>query len=392
MRVLLVTATFHPAIGGAETYAYEVARALIEAGHSMSIITDGARAVPVSGDPSGVTVHRLTEYQRSLYDESKIPWEQMAFGLMPECERIVTDVMPDIVVTNSLDTAMLGRVIGSQRRIPWAAAFHEQTPETEPLGVGRLELVYGRLRPDLVLAGSEFYADRARRWGDPSSVKLIYHGVDTDAFAPGVDGSIVRQRYGIQPDHMLIVCAGRLKARKGMRELINAISAVVQAYDSTRLLIVGSVNSASRAYADELHSMVARMNLSERVLFDEHVPFEAMPQVYAAADIVAQPSLAEGLGLSVLEAMAAGKPVVTTDIPGVREITTAPGVAVVVPPGDVPSLVEAILLLIQRPEARRSVGVSARTHVVEWFSRSRMAHETEAALLELVRTQGRGCS
>jgi glycosyltransferase involved in cell wall biosynthesis len=104
----------------------------------------------------------------------------------------------------------------------------------------------------------------------------------------------------------------------------------------------------------------------------------------AAADIVAQPSIAEGLGLAVIEAMASGKAVLTTDIPGIREITIEEDVAVIVPAGDDRALAEALISLIDSEDLRNRLGQRARLHVEHKFSRSRMIEQTEAALLDLL--------
>jgi glycosyltransferase involved in cell wall biosynthesis len=389
LRLLVLTATFHPTIGGAETYAFEVSRSLAQAGHEVFVVTDLPRGLtagsPIVGDPPNVTVIRLSEHQQIANDPSRIPWEHCAFGLLPELERSCKGLAPNMVLSNSLDTALLAKVVELEKHIPWVATFHEQAPEIDALGTGRLRLVYEVLLPHLVLAGSEHYAARASRWGCSDRVALIYHGVDIEKFHPLACGDKVRQRYGIGPEEHLIVCAGRLKQRKGMHDLVRAFGCIAPLIPTARLLIVGTVNSASRDYAIQLRADAHQLGVSSRVLLDETVTFAEMPSVLAAADIVAQPSLEEGLGLSVIEAMASAKAVITTDIPGIREITTEPDVALIVPPGDHQALAEAIRVLIANAPLRREMGIRARKHVEERFARSRMASQTESALLALLR-------
>jgi glycosyltransferase involved in cell wall biosynthesis len=389
LRLLVVTSSFHPTTGGAETYAFEIAQSFAARGHAISVVTDVPRMLAadqgVFGDPPDVIVHRLSGYRQRLDDESKVPWEELYFGLLPELQEIVRQFRPNMLLSNSLDTAVIAKIIQLELQVPWVAAFHEQTPETEPLGTGRIRLVYEVLRPDLVLAGSEFYAERARRWGCGDRLVRIYHGVNTDEFHPAVDGRATRIRYGISNEELLIVCAGRLKERKGMRELICAFRQIAPKLPMTRLLIVGSVNSASRKYADQLRDDAKRFGLESVILFDETVTFDAMPSVLAAADIVVQPSLAEGLCLSVIEAMAVGKPVITTDIPGVREITNGTNAAIVVPPGDVSALAAALAVLLSEKGLRLQLGVRGRGHVELYFSHTAMIQHTENALAGLLR-------
>ncbi|WP_035849857.1 glycosyltransferase family 4 protein [Kitasatospora azatica] len=388
MRALIITSSFHPVVGGAETYAYEVARGLAQAGHLVHVVTDLPRgARPGSGfpqDPEGVTVRRLHRFRELLADESKIYWEQMAFGLHPELESCALELRPDVVLTNSLDTAVLGKTLALALGIPWAAAFHEQDPAAEPLGGARMRLVYQVLAPDLVLAGSEFYADRARRWGRPEHVEVIHHGVDTDRFHPGAGGCGVRNRYGVPDGSVLVVCAGRFKARKGQLETLRAFAVLHEHDPAARLLLVGSVSSASEEYARQLEAEVDRLGLRDAVRIDREVTFDRMPAVLAAADIVAQPSHAEGLGLAVLEAMSSGRATVTTDITGVREILTVPGIAETVPPGEVAPLAAVLVRLAADRDGRSALGGRAREHVTAAFSRQRMVARTESALAALV--------
>jgi glycosyltransferase involved in cell wall biosynthesis len=354
-------------------------------GHPVTVVTDAPRGDapgPVDGDPPAVAVHRLGGYRALLADSSKIPWEQMAFGVYPELCDVLDQAKPDVVLTNSLDSAVMGKTVALALEIPWVATFHEQAPEREPLGLGRLRLAYGQLRPSLVLAGSRFYASRAERFG--ARAELIYHGVDTDVFHPGVDRGPARQAYGYASHHVVIVCAGRLKERKGILQALHAFGSVHAAHPETRLLVVGSLSSASADYAALLESETDRLGLRAAVTIDRTVTFDQMPGVLAAADIVAQPSLEEGLGLAVLEAMSSERAVVTTDIPGIREILTAPDIALVVPPGQAGPLAAALERLVVDARTRAALAAHGRAHVVEHFSRSRMMWQTEAVLRMIV--------
>ena len=388
----MVASSFAPVIGGAESYAIDVARGLAARGHQVTVATDvphGHRPGDPFGDPDRVAVNRFSQYRALLDDPSKLRWEQMAYSLMPELAACAEESRPELVLTNSLDAAQLGKTLALELDIPWVAAFHEHAPEDEPLARGRLRLVYDALRPALVLAGSNLYAERARRWGGEVPLKLIYHGVDTDVFHPEASGSAVRARYGFGPGDLLIVSAGRLKPRKGMRDLIGAFHLVHRRDRRARLLIVGSTSSASTRYAEQLEDDVDRLGLRAVVAIDRTVGFDRMPSVLAAADIVAQPSWEEGLGLSVLEAMSAGRATVTTDVVGIREILSRPDIALVVPARKPRALAEALALLMRAPELRRRLGSQARRHVEERFSRGRMLVEVEAALRGVLDAQRR---
>ena len=382
MRVGLLTASFDPVIGGAETYALNVADGLSSLGHDVLVVTDTPHGVEdVAPDPihRPFEVRRLFRYRQRLFDRQKLPWEEMAFSLSAEIKDALDRSRPDVLMSNSLDTAFQASVIRRAMALPWVATFHEHAPELEPFGDGRMATVYGDLRPDAVIAGSEFYAARARRWGPSSAVHLVHHGVPMVVTTVD-DRHRWRLRYGLTDEQRLIVCVGRLKERKGIRELLAAFSALRPRERNLRLVVAGTVSSASAAYFDSLRRRRAELGYEDLVTFDETVVADQIPFLMAAADIVAQPSYEEGLGLAVLEAMAARRPVVTTRVPGINEIVTRPGLALQVEAGDVDALAEALDRLIDDPALRLRLGRDGHDHVESAFSLEAMAFATADVL------------
>lgn len=382
LRVLLLTSAYPPVVGGAETYARTVARGLVARGHDVTVVTDQVPGAPSRTVDGALRIARLGGYRGLLVDESKLAWEQLYFGLLGELAAVVGDVRPDVVLANSLETTIVGRVVADDCGVPLIGAYHEQAPEAEPFGRGVLATVYGRLAPDMVLAGSHFYAERALHHLPPDRVRLVYHGVDTDMFGPDVPRAPMRERHGVCDDDLLVVSLGRLKERKGQLELVRAFGRLTGS--PARLLIVGSVSSASTEYAGLLEAEIDRLGLRGRAAVDRGLGYESMPAVLAAADVVAQPSLAEGLGLAVLEGMSAGRPVVATSIPGFDELRLTESIALVVAPGDVPALAAALQRLVDDAGLRRALGHAGREHVIACFSLRSMIERTDAAVREVV--------
>lgn len=391
LHILLLTSGFPPIIGGAETYAATLATGLANLGHDVIVATDdvGDRARPAS-DPVGQTrlrIWRLAQYREMLTDPSKLRWEQMVFGILPELERRLEGWRPDLVVANGLETAVLGRMAACEFSVPLIGSYHEHAPEDEPFGLGKMALGYRFLAPDAVLAGSLGYRARARRFLDEDRVHLIHHGVDIERFSPDRSGARMRARYAVEPGRTLIVTAGRLKSRKGHLDLIEAFA--IAADPTAHLVIAGSVSSASLEYADELKALIEGLDLRGRVTIDQGVFATDMPELLAAADIVAQPSHSEGLGLALLEAMSSARPCVATRITGHAEIFSAAGQARDTVPGDLVELVEPrdvhgladALKRLQADSARRqALGKAARDHAKRYFSQRMMLQQTDAVL------------
>jgi glycosyltransferase involved in cell wall biosynthesis len=393
-RLLLLTSGFAPVIGGAETYAETIASGFGARGYDVLVVTDAVEGTvenTVEGtvaSSEGYRIVRLSAYRGLLDDPSKLRWEQLYFGLLPELAQVIRDWPADVVFANGLETTMLGRMVAEELSVPLVAAYHEHAPEQEPFGRGRLRTAYGLLRPDLVLAGSRFYQERALRFARPERVRRIHHGVDTDAFHPSVDGSIMRKRYQVGTDELLVVNAGRLKPRKGQLELVRAVALLATGSPATgspaRLVIAGSVSSGSIEYENQLAAAVADSGLQNQVVIDTTVRHEEMPALLAAADLVVQPSHEEGLGLAVLEAMSSGRPVVTCPVPGVQEILTSPGLALLSPPGEPGPIAAALGSGLADPTLRASLGARGREHVLRHFSKEVMIDRTEAAVAELL--------
>ena len=159
-----------------------------------------------------------------------------------------------------------------------------------------------------------------------------------------------------------IVSVGRLTPEKGHRLLVEAMPAVLRKVPEARLVLCGQgpEEAALRARAGAL-GVAARITL---VGFAEDV----RPLV-AAADVVAMPSLSEGLGVAALEAMAMGRPVVASDAGGLPEAVADGGTGVVVPKGRVEPLAAALVALLSDPARARQMGEAGRRRALERFDR-----------------------
>lgn len=386
MKVSILASAFLPVIGGAESYAAMVAQGLINRGVDVEVLTDLPPAgafpnVPEAETWQGVSIRRFNRYLHLLTAIDKIRWEQMAFSLLGELQEWLVRFKPDILQVNSLETALLGAMAGRVLNIPVVACFHEQEPESDPLGTGKCHLVYRAIGLDAVLCGSKFYLERALRFGPEERAHLVYHGIDTSVFtALSIDQVSPRNE-----NAPVVVCAARLKQRKGIIEFVKSMPYVIAEVPDVKFVIAGSISSGSQTYADMVKATVERLGLSQRVTFVDDITFDKMPAFYQSATVAVAPSLAEGLGLSVLEAMACGIPVVTTAIPGIVEIFEGFSLPhELVPPGDSVKLAEVVVRLISNQRLRAQWSVAGVSHVKKHFSRDVMIDQTIRLYRELL--------
>jgi glycosyltransferase involved in cell wall biosynthesis len=170
----------------------------------------------------------------------------------------------------------------------------------------------------------------------PDKVRVVYAGVGSE-FRPVTDVvalAAVKTRYQLAQPFILTV--GTLQPRKNHLRLVQAFSRVAAAHRDVRLVIAGGKGWSY----DETAAEIARLNLGDRVIFPGFVSEEDLAAVYSLARALAFPSLYEGFGLPVLEAMACGTPVVCANASSLPEV--AGDAAVLVDPLDVDGLAEAL--------------------------------------------------
>ncbi len=224
------------------------------------------------------------------------------------------------------------------------------------------------LEPDVVLAVTEVWrAILARDYGVRAGV--VPNGVDVDRFRAAPLGRAAELRAQVAPDgRPLVLAVGGLEPRKGSEHLVRALART----GSPRpvLAVVGGHSFQDyRDYRQAVLDDVPRLGLElgTDVVLVGTVPEDDMAAWYAAADVLAFPSVKEGFGLAVLEAMSAGVPVVTSDLPVFREYLVADRDALLVPVGDADGLAAALTAALSDPALRARL-VAAGCRVAERFT------------------------
>jgi glycosyltransferase involved in cell wall biosynthesis len=198
-------------------------------------------------------------------------------------------------------------------------------------------------------------------------ITVICNGVDTRKYGPAIDRTLVRSQLGLKANARLIIMVGTLKKVKGHCYMIEAMTSLVPRYPDLHLLFVGDGE-----LREELQAQVAQLDL-ERIHFlgNRH----DVPDLLAASDIFVLPSLWEGLSMALLEAMASGLPIVASEVSGTVQAIIPNETGLLVPPGDVQRLTEAIEQLLSNPARAQAMGAAARRRVEAEFSAQKQADE-----------------
>jgi len=201
---------------------------------------------------------------------------------------------------------------------------------------------------------------------DPAKVHVVYEGIDS-TFRPAPEAEQRRIRTLYSPDAPYLLMVGTLEPRKNHAAAMHALATLRQSGFPHRLLIAGG----DGWLFDPIRELPQEMGLADRVQFLGYVPQDDLPGLYSAADCFLLPSLYEGFGFPVLEAMACGAPVVCTSASSVPEV--AGNAALIVPPHDIAGLANAIRIVLDQPQ------VAARMRELGLAQSRRFRWETCAA-------------
>ena len=194
---------------------------------------------------------------------------------------------------------------------------------------------------------------------------VILHGVDTQIFHPAEDKRALRESLGLDSDAVMIGCFGRVRAQKGVDLLVRAALRLFADRPRAQMVFTGRITSDNQQFTDELKAEIAAAGLTDRIRFLGELPWEDVVRHYQAMDLFAAPARWEGFGLTPLEAMACGVPVVATRVGAYETLIRDGETGSLVPPDDLDALTEALRYWLDDAPAREAAGRTARAHVVE---------------------------
>lgn len=333
---------------------------------------------------TNVVAHLLDEPRewRTQIEDDGIPVESLALaspfaaaGAVMGIRRLMRRWRIDIVHSHLYFPNLYGQLAGWREGVPVVSSLHNLEFESGVLvdnprftpGKQRLFREAARVavrlsRPTLVAVSEAVRVSALRRLGvAPETVITVHNGIDPHAFVAVPDRAVARARLGVPADALVLATVGRLVPLKGVRYLLEALPAVRAAVPATVLLVVGA--GPSRA---QLEALAVAHGLAPAVRF-LGAGVGLAEVALRAADIFVAPSLSEGFGLTVLEAMAMARPCVTSHTGGLPEIVEHEGSGLLVPPADARALAVALRRLAGDTETRARFGRRGRALVEARF-------------------------
>jgi glycosyltransferase involved in cell wall biosynthesis len=378
-RIVFLTESFHPVLGGGERHIRELSAALVAAGMEATVVTRRSEGhLPVEETLDGVKVRRVPPAGPGrLGKYQMVPWAGWALHRL----RRRYDVL---VVRGSrvlgLPGLLLGRAHGA-RVVIQPEVNGELSGEVYTWGTGLERSAVGsavrlatRVR-NLWMRDADAFVAMSRRIHQemrdcgiaPERIHLIPHGVDLRRFEP-IEASgrpELRRRLGLGADDLILVYTGRLLRGKGLDILLDAFEANLSRHPDLHLVLVGSGRGQSLSVEEDLVGRSRQEALRGRVTLTGRV--ENVEDYLQAADLFVFPSSFEALGLSLVEAAACGLPCIGARTGGIVDVIDEGGSGLLFTPGETSELAAAIGRLVEDAPQRRAMGRSGRVLAASRF-------------------------
>ncbi|RLI37612.1 glycosyltransferase family 1 protein, partial [Candidatus Bathyarchaeota archaeon] len=205
----------------------------------------------------------------------------------------------------------------------------------------------------------------------PDKIDVIPNAIDPTKYQKNFNRELVRGRYGISPNERLVLFIGRLVPQKGVEYLIRAVPLILKEHPEARFVIVGEGWSR-----DNLERLALSMGYKDRIQFRGFIPDHELINLTLSADVLVVPSTYEPFGIVALEGMAAGVPVVASNIGGLAEIIEHDHTGVLVYPKDPNSIAWGVNRVLSDPGYSRWLTQNAKKRIEEIYSWNVVAKKT----------------
>ncbi len=328
----------------------------------------------------GVPVELISQLRRPIH-----PWRD--FASYRRIKRALDDFRPEVVHTHSAKGGILGRAAAWALRVPaivhtvHGAPFHPyqgraaqalfQTCERWAAGRCHAMVSVADAMTDLMVTAG--VAPREK-------FTTVYSGMEVEPFLNSAEHrDRLRRELGYQREHVVIGKIARLFRLKGHQYLIRAARPLARAVPNVRFLLVGDGVLRARLCRE-----IAAAGLKDRFQLTGLEPPERIPELIAAMDIVVHASLREGLARVLPQALIAGKPVVSYDVDGAREVVIPHETGFLLPPKSCEEMSAALRQLAGDPALRDRLGARGRRRFTETFRHQRMTAQLRALYEKLL--------
>ncbi len=361
MNILLLATHFN--IGGISKYLTNLSRGLVRKGHNVVIASS-------AGDFILALDKKVLFFPLNIKTKSEL--SPKIFFTLPKLIKLIREKETGLIHCQTRVSQALAFYLSKITAVPYLTTCHGFFQPH----LGRIFFPCWGRKVIAISQPVEEHLIKDFRVA-PSKIALIPNGVRIKDNLTLPDFSILRRKYGLREKGDVIGVIARLSPVKGIRYLIMAMSKVLKTKPDVQLVIVGEGK-----IKQELKNLSKELGIAERVFFLGALA--DTEEILSILNVFVLPSLQEGLGLSLLEAMAMAKPVIASQVGGISDVIEKGENGLLVPAKDVGELTQAILRLLENREIAEEIGRKAKETVRERFSLERMVEQTEEVYREVV--------
>ncbi len=392
MRLFMLSWEYPPNIvGGIARHVHDLVHAMADEDTEIHVITAKAGDLPAQeSEGPHLTIHRVALEHVHPYD-FQLHIAQLNFAIAAKAIELAQHAPPDLIHAHDWLTAFAGATLKHGLGLPLVATIHATehgrnqglwTDQQRYISNVEWWLCYEAWQ---VIVCSEFMREEVRRLFSVPEDKLhvIYNGVDAKRFRNVRVPASFRRSFAAD-EEKIVFFVGRMVHEKGVHLLVEAAPKVLRYLPNTKFVIAGG------GCADPYKARAAELGLSDRFFFLGFIPDEMLLQLYHVADVAVFPSLYEPFGIVALEAMAAGVPVVVSDVGGFSSIVEHDVNGVKHYPGDPESLGWAILHVLMWPENSKKLVKRASLDVTQKYDWAVLARRTRGVYNQVLEKARRG--
>lgn len=397
MKVCFLSQSFYPYVGGVSDYIRDLGRELTKVGVEVHLVTFKTKDTPVYEDFEGIKVHRflkdrsvelLKGYGRFKENILKATHMQNVRGdvlerkdgygfnrYMAVNKRARKKLLSlhrkekfDIIHIQDFQFLPAGRLLKGSVDVPVVFTWHVPFIPEIPDDWKEFFMGYLKEYERCIFSTDEYFQTAIKAGLSKRKCIRIYPFVDLSRYVPEGREDDFRNKYGLKGDR-IILCVSRLDPRKGQDTLINALPKVVMEFSDAKVVFVGNGSMTKEMIGgrssvhDRLKSLAQRRGVAGNVVFTGYVSEEELKGAFEASEIVVQPSNMEAFGLTVTQAMSFGRPVIGTNVGGIKVQIQNEETGLLFPPKDYNFLSVLLLVLLKNRKVAKKMGEKGKKRI-----------------------------
>lgn len=372
MKSVRILHIIRPAEGGMRGHLLALAEGLKKSGYDIEVACPGDTALAREIQAQGLAVHyiNLVGPLNPVID----------CQCMIQLHKIMRQGEYDIIHFHGAKAGLVGRIAAISARCPRTVLtvhnfiIYDEVPLVKKILFKYGEMLMSRVTSRFITVSEALKADLIDNYQIKAEyITPVYNGIDTEKYSQRWDNAGLKSEWGIDPAKYVIGTVARMAPQKGLQYLLEAV-ALIKKIDPRRAGEIVCVVAGDGPLQAELAKQATELGIGNEVIFPGFI--HNVPGFLACLDTFAIPSVAEGLSITTIEAMAAGLPVVASRVGGLPELVVEGVTGYLVEPRSSTALAQAILQIVGEPKKARFMGENGRALACRSFSTESMISNT----------------